>query len=133
MPRITDFNFLLRPEHPAITIRTRTSVDQIPELLGSSFMKIGAYLESKGEMMTDIPFVAYHGFDQINEYSMDMEIGFHITNELPDENEIKTVILPERLIVFCMYKGAYSEMIPVYEEMKEWILRIHDRVIFSNM
>jgi len=43
---------------PILSIRTRTSIDKLPDVIGSSYHKIAAYMEELGEKPADVPFTA---------------------------------------------------------------------------
>lgn len=118
MPRISNIEILNKRAQPTISIRTRTQVDKLPTLIGTSYEKMSAYLEESGEYLSDVPFVAYHNMDMQN---LDVEIGFPVFKELADREDIKSGHIPEGKIIFCMYRGSYSEMEPTYNEMMKWI------------
>lgn len=119
MPRITDIAILSRPETPTLSIRTKTSVNQLPMLIGQSYGKLGAYLAQQGEFLADIPFVCYHNMDMQN---LDVEMGLPLPKALPGNGDIQLVTIPARKSVSCTYIGPYGEeMVPVYDEMGKWI------------
>ena len=105
MPRISDIQLLHQVEQPVLQIETRTSMQGLAQVIGGSFMKIAAYLEELGELMTDIPFVCYPGFDSMDENNIHVIIGFPVARPLPAKDDIKSVIIPEGKIIFCMYRG----------------------------
>lgn len=118
MPKISRIELLKQREQPTLVIRTHTSIQDLPRLIGESYGKLGAYLQERGELLSDIPFVAYHNMDMQN---LDVEIGFPVASPLPGKGEIQAGQIPEGKIVFCMYLGGYAEIGPVYEEMAKWI------------
>jgi len=118
MPKMSNIEILKQKEQPTLTIRTLAKVEELPVLIGESYGKIEAYLKELGELMTDVPFVAYHNLDMQN---LDVEIGFPVSKEFPPKDNIKAGSIPEGRIIFCMYRGAYSEIEPVYNEMAKWI------------
>lgn len=118
MPRVSSIEILKQMKQPTIAIRTRTKVDDLPMLIGQSYGRLGAYLHELGEFMTDVPYVAYHNMDMEN---LDVEIGFPVFRELPEKDDIKAGFIEEGKALFCMYRGSYQEMGPVYDEMAKWI------------
>ena len=118
MPRITDIMLCEQPEMNTLAIRTRTSVGDLPKLIGESYGKIAAYLGELNALMSDIPFICYHNMDM---QDLDVEIGFPVLKKYPDKGDIKSGIIPGGLTVFCMYIGAYSQMVPAYEDVGGWI------------
>lgn len=121
MPRITDFQLVMQPAQPVISIRKTITVQQIPVILGESFRKLGALLEQQNELPVDIPFVAYHNVRNLDESHVEIEIGFPITRELSADGEITSYTLPESRKVFAMFRGDYGDMMPLYTDMWEWI------------
>ncbi len=119
MPKMSRIQILKQREQPTLVIRKVTRVEDLPQLIGECFGKIVAYLEELGELMTDAPFVAYHNMDMQN---LEVEIGFPVADVFPDKGEVKSGLIPEGKIIFCMYRGAYAEMEPVYGEMSQWFM-----------
>ena len=118
MPRISNIEILKKNEQPTLYIRSKTQVERLPALIGESYGKMEAYLKELEEYLTDVPYVVYHNMDMQN---LDVEIGFPVSKVLPGKEEIKSGAIPAGKIIFCMYRGAYSEMEPIYNEMSKWI------------
>ena len=118
MPRISDVAISQKREQPILSIRTRTQVSKLPMLIGESYGKMSAYLKETGQLLADVPFVAYHNMDM---QDLDVEMGFPISEPLPGQNDIKAGSIPAGKFVFCMYRGSYSEIEPTYNEMVKWI------------
>lgn len=55
--------FQERPAQPALLIRMRTPVGDLPQVLGRAFTSLGQYLSALGEDPVGAPFVAYHNTD----------------------------------------------------------------------
>ena len=117
MPKMSRIQTLKQREQPTLTIRMITRIEELPQIIGESFGKIVAYLNEVGELMSDVPFVAYHNMDMQN---LDVEIGFPVAQPLPGKGAVKPGFIPEGKIIFCMYRGPYAEMEPVYIEMSQW-------------
>ncbi|MBC3888008.1 AraC family transcriptional regulator [Acetobacterium paludosum] len=115
---MSNIEVLKQREQPTLTIRTNTKIEDLPQLIGESYRKIGSYLQEIGVLMSDVPFVAYHNLDMQN---LDVEIGFPVAMPLPGKGEIQASSIPEGKVVFCMYQGPYSGMESVYGEMAKWI------------
>lgn len=119
MPRISDIAVLQKNEQPTLHIRTRTKVGNLPMLIGESYGKLAAYLAKQGACLSDVPYVAYHNMDM---QDLDVEIGFPLAAPLPGKDDLLPGSIPAGKMVFCMYRGAYHAMEPVYNEMAQWIL-----------
>ena len=103
---------------PILSIRAKTSLENLPQLIDSSYHKIAGYLEELEEQPADIPFTAYYNLDMQN---MDVEIGFPVSKPLPSKDDVKAGEIAQGRIVSYMYKGPYSAMEPVYNEIFKWI------------
>jgi len=53
--------------------------------------------------------------------NLDVEMGFPVAKPLPGRGDIRQGSIPAGKSIFCMYRGAYAGMAPVYEEMAKWI------------
>lgn len=118
MPRITNIEILCRGPQRTLSIRTQSTLKEMPAVIGESFGKMAAYLHDRGEYLSDVPFVAYHSWDK---EEIDLETGFPVSFPLPAREEIKAGLIPGGKCIFCMYMGPYHKMTPVYEEMMKWI------------
>jgi effector-binding domain-containing protein len=103
---------------PVLSVRTVTSVTNLPQEIGKAYGSIMQYLNELGEQPADCPFTAYFNMDMEN---LDVEIGFPVSKKLPGEGEIKQSEIPAGRYVECMYKGVYAEMVPAYDAMNKWI------------
>ena len=118
MPRISNIELLRTAEQPALTIRTRTSADRLPMVIGQGFGQLAAQLGALGEHLAGMPFVAYHNMDMTD---LDVELGFPVADPLAGSGDIRYTPVPGGLRAFCMCLGPYSAMKPVYDEMAAWI------------
>ena len=121
MPRVSDIEVLYRLEQPVLYISTKTNVNNLPNAIGESFVKLGAFLEDSVELLTDIPFVAFPGYENMDENNMSVVVGFPISRKLQGRGEIQSSVLPEGKIIFCMHRGDYGGMGPLYQDMADWI------------
>jgi len=103
---------------PILSIRAKTNVENLPKIIGESYMKIIGYLHELGEQPADAPFTAYYNLDM---QDLDVEMGFPVAKLLPEKGEIKAGEIAQGTVVSCMYKGAYSGMEQPYNEMFKWI------------
>ncbi len=103
---------------PVLSIRTRTTLEELPALIGESYMKIMSYLNELGEQPANAPFTAYYNLDM---QDLDVEMGFPVAKLLTEKDEIKAGEIPQGKVVSTMYKGPYTDMEQPYNEMSEWI------------
>ena len=103
---------------PVLSIRTRTNIKDMPKTIGEGYTKIAAYMQEIGEQPKEMPFVAYYNMDM---QDMDIEIGFPVSKELPGKDDIQPSETMAGNAVMYVYKGAYSGMEPVYNEIFKWM------------
>ena len=118
MPKISNIELVKIGKQPILSVRTTTNAASLPSAIGESFRKIAEYLKEIDELMSDVPFVAYHNLDPED---MEIEIGFPVPASFPGKGDAKASFLEETLAVFCMFLGSYSDMEPLYNEMTSWI------------
>ncbi len=108
---------LERSTQLVLSIRTKTSVQQLPQLLGESYMKIMQYLGEKGEFPAGAPFAGYFNLDMQN---MDVEIGIPFSKKLLEKDDIKTSEIPAGKYASCIHTGPYDKIEPAYNALTQW-------------
>jgi len=103
---------------PTLSIRTRTSVQDIPQVLGKAYGAIAQYLGELGEQPAGPPFTAYYNMDMQN---LDIEIGFPVSRQFSGKDDIRASEIPSGKVATCLYTGPYSEMEPAYNALSRWI------------
>ncbi|MFX0030203.1 MAG: GyrI-like domain-containing protein [Candidatus Hermodarchaeota archaeon] len=109
---------LERQAQRALSIRTKTSIQQLPQLIGKTYMKIMQYLGDQGVDPASAPFVGYFNLDM---QDLDIEIGIPISKELPEKDEMKLSKIPAGKYVGCIYTGPYDKIQPAYDVLTQWI------------
>ncbi|MGE5626586.1 MAG: GyrI-like domain-containing protein [Solirubrobacterales bacterium] len=116
------FNIELHDQksQPVLSIRKKTTIEELPKLIGENYGKIVSYLNELNEKPVDVPFTAYYNLDVNN---LDVEMGFPVSKPLPGKEKDGIVYreIPAGKIVTATYKGAYSGMEKVYEGAFKWI------------
>lgn len=102
---------------PVLQVRTRTSLDRLPQVIGESYAKIANYMQSLGEKPAGVPYTAYYSLDM---QDMDVEMGFPASKPLPEGREVKAGEILAKAAC-AMYKGPYSGMEGAYNEIFKWI------------
>ena len=103
---------------PALSIRTRTSVQDIPQVLGKAYGAIAQYLGELGEQPAGPPFTVYYNMDMQN---LDIEIGFPVSRQFSGKGDIRASEIPSGKVAICLYTGPYSEIEPAYNALSQWI------------
>ena len=119
MPRITDITLFRRLEQHTLSLSyNRLSINELQQKIPKSYALLETYLGELREVMVGNPYVAFHRIEQ-GEFTV--EIGFLVAQPLPGKGDIASGIIPESLVVSCMFLGPYSGLTPIYHEMEEWI------------
>lgn len=107
-----------QPAQPVLSIRTRTAVQDLREVLGKSYSSIMGYLMELGEPPVDVPFTAYYNMDM---QDLDVEIGFPVGKALPPRGEIQSSVIPAGRYASCVYTGPYGAVEPACNALNAWI------------
>ena len=105
-------------QQPVLSVRTRTTIEELPNIIGKYYGAIMAYMGELGEQPIIAPYTSYYTL-----YMQDIVVVmcFPVAARLPGKDEIQAGSLPEGKSVSCMYQGAYSEMEEPYKEIMQWI------------
>jgi effector-binding domain-containing protein len=103
---------------PVLSIRRRTPVQQLPQVLGEVYGKIGHYLGELQQHPTGAPFAAYYNMDMND---LDVEIGFPVAAKLPEKDDIQAGEIPGGQIASCKHVGPYNEVGLAYEALTEYV------------
>jgi len=108
-----------QPAQVTLAIRTRASVQELPQAIGEAYGAIAQYLGELGEYPAGPPFVAYYNADMQN---LDVEIGFPVSRKLPGKGDIQVGEIPGGKVATCLHVGPYSEIEPAYTALSEWTI-----------
>lgn len=103
---------------PALAVRTRAAVQDLPTLFGRVYGGIMQYLEELGEQPAGMPFAAYHNLDMQN---LDVEAGFPVARKLAGRGEIQASEFPGGQLASVMFVGPYDQCGPAYEALTQWV------------
>jgi effector-binding domain-containing protein len=103
---------------PTLSIRTTTSIKELPQELGKAYGAIGQYMGELGEQPAGAPYAAYFTFTM---ESMDIEIGFPVGGSLPGKGEIQSGDIPAGKIAQTIYTGPYNKIEPAYNALTAFV------------
>jgi len=106
------------PAQPVLSIRTKSAVQGLPQVLGVSLGAIAQYLGSLGENPAGAPFVAYYNMDMQN---LDIEIGFPVSCPLAGQGNIQPNQIFGGKLATCLYIGPYSDVGPAYDALTKFV------------
>lgn len=105
------------PQH-ALSIRSRTSAERLPEHFGQALTAVMNYLQELGAAPTGAAFAAYYNMDM---QDLDMEIGFPVAGELPGKGDIQPSTIPGGKIATCVFTGPYPELGKGYDALTQFV------------
>lgn len=107
-----------QPAQPALTIRTRAAVQDLPAVFGKAYGAIMQYLGELHEQPAGMPFAAYYNMDMQN---LDIEIGFPVARKLAGKGEVQASEFPGGKLASVLHIGPYDQVGPAYDALMQWI------------
>lgn len=107
-----------RPDQAVLSIRTRTAVGNLPNVLGRTYARLAQYLGELGEPPIGAPFVGYYNMDM---QDLDIEIGFPVSKELQAKDDMQPGQIPGGKQATCLHIGPYNTIELAYNELIEYI------------
>ena len=112
------FKILNLPTRLALIIRARSSVQNLPNILGEAYGAIMAHLNELGETPSGPPFVIYYNLDM---QDLDISIGFPVSKKLPEKNNMKMSQIDSGNYATTLHIGPYDEVESDYNALNQWI------------
>ena len=103
---------------PTLSIRVRTPIDGLPQLLGESYGKIAGFLAELGQEPAGAPFAAYYNMDM---QDLDVEIGFPVAKVMKGKDDIQASEVPGGKLGYALHTGRYGDIAPAYEALTEFV------------
>lgn len=107
-----------KSDQPVLSIRTRSAVQDLPEVLGPSYAAIAQYLVALGEEPSGAPFVGYYNMDM---QDLDIEVGFPVSQALEGRGKMQPGKIPGGKMATCLHIGPYKEVEPAYNALIVYI------------
>ena len=79
MPQVSDIRLMVRAEQPILSTRTKVSYKDLEWTLARKRQDALALLRKTGEYMTDVPFIIYYDYLNMDIYDLDVEICFPVS------------------------------------------------------
>jgi len=112
-----DIKLLDLPDQPALAMRAVMPVEKLPEFFGKAYGAIMARLTALGEYPAGMPFGAYYNLDMT---ALDVAAGFPVSKMIPDEGDLKCILIPAGKYVSTIHRGPYDSVAPAYDALTEW-------------
>jgi effector-binding domain-containing protein len=107
-----------RSEQPTLVVRTRASVERLPQVLGPAWGSVMAHASKLGAEPSGPPFVAYHNMDMKD---LDLEIGLPFARPMDGEGDVLSARLPAGQAVETVHVGPYDQLGTAYEALEAWM------------
>lgn len=107
-----------RSEQPTLAVRTRASVERLPEVLGPAWGSILAYAANMGVEPSGPPFVVFLNMDM---QDLNLEIAFPFDRPLDGEGDVRPGTLPAGEAVETVHVGPYDQLKDAYEALEGWM------------
>ncbi len=113
---IYDVRAMEAPAQHVLTVRTRTTRANLPQLMRSTFEWIARNVHEVG-----IPFVIYH--DNFRPEDIDVELGVVVPPDVQvaDAVGLARRELPEQTIAYVLHVGPYETLSAAYDALDVWI------------
>ena len=104
---------------PVMSIRTRTTVQNLPTVLGKAFGDVAMAIGEQGQQPQGPPFVAYYNMDMND---LDIEVGFPVAKKLQAKGDVKPGEIPAGKVATTVYTGPYGDMMKAaYEALGKYV------------
>ena len=105
-------------EQPVLSVKTITSVSDMPNVVGRVYGLVVNYIIEKGEEPIGPAFIAYYNMDMEN---LIVDIGFPVSKEIEGKNDIVLGYIPAGKKAIGFHKGPYGEIGLIYEQLTKFI------------
>lgn len=107
-----------RAVQPVASIRTRSSVSNLPQTLGECYGKVFAYLQEMGVQPSYAPFAGYFNMDMED---LDLEIGFPVAEPVSGKGEVQASVIPAGKKAVAIHTGPYEDFGRTYDALQAYI------------
>jgi effector-binding domain-containing protein len=108
----------MQTSQATLSIRTRTSAQDLSYVLKQAYGTIIQYLIEKEEQPAGPPFAAFFNTDRKD---LDIEAGFPVFSSLPVKDSIQAGQLPSGKVASCLFTGPYDHIDGAYNALNLWI------------
>ena len=112
-----EIKLLELPDQATLSMRTTTSVENLPQFFGTVYGSIMQYLGELGENPSGMPFAAYYNLDMQH---LDVEAGFPVSHPIAAKGKIKASTIPGGKFISTLHVGPYDKVEPAYAALNDW-------------
>jgi effector-binding domain-containing protein len=100
-----EFKIEERPAQPAVTIRTRTSMEGLPAFFDRAFGEVHGHISQAGQHPSGPAFALYHTQDPSD---FDLEAGFPVAAPVAGNGDVKASEIPGGKVCTTLLVGPYE-------------------------
>ncbi|MBC8616308.1 GyrI-like domain-containing protein [Parabacteroides faecis] len=123
MPQVSDIRLMVRAEQPVLSARIKVSYNNLEGMFARKREDALSLLRKTGVYMTDVPFIIYYDFMNLDMYDLDVEFCFPVSCLMEGNEGVQPRVIPQSKVVHCLFKGDYDEMDYLYGEMTSWMMQ----------
>ena len=112
-----DFRIEERAPQPALSMRTRTTMAQLPEFFDRAYGAVLGRMAELGETPAGAPFAYYHN---LNFDDLDIEAGFPVSRELESNGEVQAITLPGGRYCVGIHQGSYDTLSQTWDALVKY-------------
>lgn len=112
------FSIHQRDEQPVLSIRTSTSMRDLPETILHGLARVSQVLAEGGVLPGGPAFVGYFNLDI---HDMAVEIGYPVKLPVRGDGDVIARTIPGGLAGVCTYTGPYQELATAYQQLNAYI------------
>jgi|GEM_PF-686945 len=105
-----------------LSIQTKTIMDQVVEVLDTSYKMILEYIRKNHSAVIGSPMVIYSNFSERTR-DVTLEAVMGVADVLPSSGKITFSNLPSRPVVYTVHYGPYHTISSTYDSMLQYIAR----------
>ena len=123
------FEPIVKPDQWILSQSFTVKVEEIPQVIGPTFMKLGGFIQEQNIKILSTPFVSFKNMDEhggLDESAIEMEVGFPVAEEVKNAKKIDSdsYFLPSYKAMTGLYVGKYEDMTDPYFAMMAEIKKI---------
>lgn len=119
MARISEIRLKQTPARWTVSVRkTINFMEEYAAFFGDALSRIDAFLSGRGALTGSPAMACFHNMDLEH---LDVEVGYHLSQELPGQGDIACQGCPSCRIVTAIDMGPYEQQDPTLMELFGYI------------
>ena len=103
---------------PYMGIRTTTTIDKLPAIMGQLFGEVYGHIQRSGQEPAGMPFSIYHSMEG---GTVELECGMPVGSPMAGTARVKAGELPGGTMATVTHLGPYADLPHTWAALTEWI------------